>query len=157
MSDLSRMLDDLYARPGDDTLVTTPPEEDGFLSAVPAEDTFADALPEEDTFGSVIEEAPARAPLWASTDALDEAFASWVPGEPDGATAFERSLLAETEPAPTETAAAVDEHVEQWLVESEPERELEPVAALVSTWSPSDDDILPARRRGSRSRRSRRP
>jgi hypothetical protein len=138
MSDLSRMLDDLY----------TLPEEDTFA---PAEDTF---LP-EDTFTP--EDAPTRAPVWASTEALDEAFASWVPGEPDGASALERSMLAEPEDEDEDETEPVPVHddVEQWLVESEPVLEL--VSAVMAGWSPSDDDILPARRRGGRGRHSRRP
>jgi hypothetical protein len=90
----------------------------------------------------VTDEAPTRAPSWSSEEVLDEAFASWVPGESEGSTAFERSM---TEHAPATLAEALHVDVDDWLTETEPLPE--PVAAGVARWSPSDDDILPVRRR----------
>jgi hypothetical protein len=119
MSDLSRMLDDLYALPDSDDDVVT-------------------------------EEPQTRAPEWSSAEALDEAFASWVPGEADGSTAFERSMVAE---APATLAEALHVDVDDWLTETEPVAA--PVVTALRRWSPSDDDILPARRR-SRNRGLRR-
>ena len=119
MSDLSRMLDDLYA------------------------------LPDADSDSDVVtDETPTRAPSWSSAEALDEAFASWVPGEADGTTAFERSLVAD---APATLADALHVDVGDWLAETEPVAPA-PAVAAVRRWSPSDDDILPARRRGRRRR-----
>src|SRR5688572_10996826 len=90
MSDLSRMLDDLYALPGTDT----------------------------DTDSEVVTDEPlTRAPSWSSEEALDEAFASWVPGEADGTTAFERSMVAD---APATLAEALHVDVGDWLSETEP-------------------------------------
>src|SRR4051812_9536605 len=129
MSDLSRMLDDLYALPEDGDVVT-------------------DDTPTE---------APTKAPAWASAEALDEAFSSWVPGQPDGASAFERSMLDDVEDVfdgdaePDGTDDDANDAVEQWLAESEPVPQ--PVRAGVPRWSPSDDDILPSRRGRRRSRR----
>ena len=105
------------------------------------------ALPDTDVDADVVtEEAPTRAPEWSSAEALDEAFASWVPGEADGSTAFERSLVAD---APATLAEALHVDVDDWLAETEPMAPV-PVAAGPARWSPSDDDILPARRRGRR-------
>jgi hypothetical protein len=105
MSDLSRLLDDLYA-----------------------------------TSGTATEEPP-RAPDWSSQEALDEVFASWVPGPDADAAAAQRSLVA----AAT-TEALIDAPVDDgWLLETEPVVPDEPVVAP-TRWSPSDDDILPRRR-----------
>ena len=103
MSDLSRLLDDLYA--------TTEPESD-----------------------------TTRAPEWSSTEALDEVFSTWVPGSLDA----EQSEHAEP--------VAVLDVDDTWLDATEPAPITPP------RWSPSDDDILPARgarRRGRRLRRGR--
>ena len=105
------------------------------------------ALPDTDT-DATTDETPTRAPEWSSAEALDEAFASWVPGESDGTTAFERSLMEEEAPAPATLAEALHVDVDDWLTETEPVPE--PVATGVRPWSPSDDDILPARRRSGR-------
>ncbi|HEX4904282.1 MAG TPA: hypothetical protein VFU93_02440, partial [Acidimicrobiales bacterium] len=71
------------------------------------------------------------------------------PGEADGTTAFERSL-AEDVSAPATLAEALHVDVDDWLAETEPLPEPELVAAGLRRWSPSDDDILPPRRRGRR-------
>ena len=115
------MLDDLYALP----------------------DTDSDADTDTDV---VTDETPTRAPEWSSSEALDEAFASWVPGEADGTTAFERSLMEQEPPATLAEALHVGD-VDEWLTDTEPLPEPEPVLAGLRRWSPSDDDILPARRR----------
>lgn len=98
-------------------------------------------LPEVDD--DAPDDSPTRAPSWSSAEALDEAFASWVPGPADGATALERSMVAGVS-----GDAGVDHGapIEQWLVESEPIAP-EPVPAGMPRWSPRDDDILPTRRR----------
>jgi hypothetical protein len=114
MSDLSQLLGDLYA---DDTPSTAPSQ--------PAE------------------ELATRAPAWSSEDALDEAFATWVPGPSDDAPSAERSIVAgafDTRPAP---APAPAPEVDDWRRDTAPALESPTVHAR---WAPSDDDILPARR-----------
>lgn len=105
------------------------------------------ALPEVDE--NDVEERPTRAPEWSSAEALDEAFASWVPGESEGSSAFERSMAEHAPPATLAEALHVD--VDDWLAETEPVAPEsvapEPVLAGVIRWSPSDDDILPSSRR----------
>jgi hypothetical protein len=95
-----------------------------------------------------------KAPEWSSEEALDDAFASWVPGPAEGAAAAEHSIVAgalHDEPAPVAPVAdddwaamtapaplpvtAVDEHA---------------ATAAFMRWSPSDDDILPSRRAKAR-------
>jgi hypothetical protein len=115
MSDLSRMLDDLYAVPeGDD---------------------------------DPVDETPTRAPAWSSEEALDEVFDSWVPGANEDAPAREWSLVGA---ASGEVAVAPSAELDTWRQETEPVAEA-PVVVGPARWSPSDDDILPARRRGRRS------
>ena len=125
MSDLSRMLDDLYDLSPDDE--ETPPA----TAAAPA---------------------PPTAPSWASEDALDEAFGGWIPGPTEDASEAERSFVADVVDQPV-TLAPVDN---EWLLATEPvsvEVELaDPVpvgavtaAASAHRWSPSEDDILPAK------------
>jgi hypothetical protein len=91
------------------------------------------------------DETPTKAPSWSSDEALDDAFSSWVPGPSDDAPSAERSIVADSwAEQPVEAPEA-----ETWLAETAPA--VEPVAAL--RWSPSHDDILPARRgRGFRLR-----
>ena len=123
------MLDDLYAVPDGDT------------------DTDTDT-------DVVTYQTPTRAPSWSSEEALDEAFSSWVPGESDGTTAFERSLAEDVgAPATLAEALHVDVDVDDWLSDTEPLPEPELVVAGLRRWSPSDDDILPARRRARGRRR----
>jgi hypothetical protein len=92
------------------------------------------------------DEAPTRAPEWSSEEALDEAFASWVPGPSSDAPSAERSIVADAlgqpavQPVPT---------VSDWALDTAPlavEPVAEPVAERSSRWHPNDDDILPARR-----------
>jgi hypothetical protein len=118
MSDLSRMLDDLYA------------------------------VPETGTSEAVLTKAPA----WASEEALDEVFSSWVPGPSEDASATERSMVSAAAMTPS---LVVDEaSADTWLHETEPVVE-EPVAAVAgpARWVPAHDDILPARRGPRRGRR----
>ena len=150
MSDLSRMLDDVYAMPESGTVVSDTFPVDTFSTGafttdeVPA-DAFSDELP-EDQFPT--DELPTRAPEWSSTEALDEAFSAWVPGPADGASALERSMVDEH----VEMSFVTEPDVEQWLDETEP---VAPVAVIAGPrrWSPSDDDILPTRRGPRRRRR----
>jgi hypothetical protein len=182
MSDLSRLLGDLYGdeSPGNATV------------------TSWDAVPPPD------EPPPPKAPSWSSDEALDEMFASWVPGEPAEAPAppamFDTSEL-QPEPelddwtvelraaaaAPIESATpAPVEQPQPTVAPIEPLPEavapIEPLPeavapAIPSTtfdevfapvvspedvmiapalvaerarWSPSDDDILPARKKRRR-------
>ncbi len=107
MSDLSRLLDDVYRS---DAAAPEPPE-------------------------------------WASDEALDDAFASWVPGPSDDAHPAERTAV-HAEPI----AAGVDEAAE---LEELDEPALATVIPISGRWRPSDDDILPKRsskRRGFRLR-----
>jgi hypothetical protein len=95
----------------------------------------APALPET--------QEPTRAPEWSSAEALDEVFASWVPGPGDDAPAAQRSIVAEVRTEPVVTALADDE----WLHGTEPvlpDPEPVGVAPVLARWSPSDDDILPS-------------
>lgn len=93
------------------------------------------------------ETAPAP-PAWSSDEALDDAFASWVPGPPAEASAAERAFSAGavTEVAEADALAGPEwptaAHSFDVLAEPEPLTELVPIAGR---WSPSDDDILPAR------------
>lgn len=80
MSDLSRLLDDLYAMSGTET----------------------------DTDTVTAAEEPTRAPAWSSEEALDEVFSSWVPGPGDDAPATQRSMVAATRAEPTVEQPAVD-------------------------------------------------
>ena len=122
MSDLSRLLDDVYGTGG---------------------------------------EEPAPQPDWASDAALDGVFADWVPGELDDVPAPE----PDPEPEPVSFAAPEVDPMESFadsdmfgasigLVPPRPESEapqpdLDELTRLtVPAWQPSDDDILPARRRG---------
>ena len=100
----------------------------------------------------------AKAPEWSSDEALDDAFSSWVPGPADGATAAERSIVAGA--IDVEPVAAPPMEDEDWVRESAPVMApvdpAEPFASLSPlAWSPSDDDILPARGIRSRGRHSR--
>jgi hypothetical protein len=137
MSDLSQLLDDLYDAAGADQ--TAP------AAAVPP----AAAEP---------------APDWSSEEALDEVFSGWVPGPSADAPAAERSFVAAATDAPAVEAPEADE----WFAATEPVAaawEPEPAAAtearelvgaVITRWSPSDDDLLPSSgsraRRGGRSR-----
>src|SRR5688572_2467691 len=94
MSDLSRMLDDVYASPDSGDVAT-----DAFPTDELATDDFT-----------------TRAPEWSSAEALDEAFSSWVPGPAEGATALERSMVDES----VEMSFVTEPEVDQWLDETEP-------------------------------------
>ncbi|MEA3020749.1 MAG: hypothetical protein QOI47_2273 [Actinomycetota bacterium] len=109
MTDVSRLLDDLYA-----------------------------------------EEAPTRAPSWSSEEALDDAFAAWVPGPDDHASSAERAVVAGAQDLVT---FAPESSADAWLADTAPEPPVEldhsaPTAR--PRWSPSDDDILPAAKRRRR-------
>lgn len=83
------------------------------------------------------DETPTRAPSWSSDEALDEAFSSWIPGPGAEASAAERAIVAgATDEVAFEPVLTLDE----WTLES-------PVLIDRPRWSPSDDDILPARKR----------
>jgi hypothetical protein len=159
MSDLSRLLDDVYGDGG------------GGAAAMPAP------------------------PDWSSDEALDDTFASWVPGPPADAPAAERAYMVEDDPTddgaasigdvfaafgteieePTASMPDTDESqppapsapvTELWSagaldvddallgVAAEPEPMRKPAsfapAPASLRWMPSDDDILP---RGSGAKR----
>lgn len=99
MSDLSRLLDDLYH---DDT--------------------------------------PDRAPSWSSDEALDEAFAAWVPGPGVDASPTERAIVA----------GATFEQMFEPVITLDDMALTSPVVVDRPCWSPSDDDILPGRRKRRR-------
>jgi hypothetical protein len=109
------------------------------------------------------DDAPvAKAPEWSSDEALDDAFASWVPGPADGAAAAERSIVEHA--LDVEPVAAPPMEDEDWMRESAPAPAMQPVEvpehvepfAPLSplAWSPSDDDILPSRGIRARGRHS---
>lgn len=89
-----------------------------------------------------------KAPEWSSDEALDDAFASWVPGPAEGSTATERSLVADAlDDEPTGVGPAADD---DWRAMTAPAMPVpnvdEPTtSAAFLRWSPSDDDILPSR------------
>jgi len=89
-------------------------------------------------------------PAWSSDEALDDAFASWVPGPPAEASAAERAFaaVAVTEVAVphAESLAEVQTPTPSGFQDAldEPEQ-LAEVVPIVGRWTPSDDDILPAR------------
>jgi len=93
-----------------------------------------------------------KAPEWSSEEALDDAFASWVPGPAEGAAAAEHSIVAGAlDDDTTAVAPAADD---DWAAMTAPTPA--PVmddpapGAVFMRWSPSDDDILPSRRAKAR-------
>jgi hypothetical protein len=107
----------------------------------------------DDVYGTRDEVAAAE-PEWASEEALDNVFADWVPGEPLEQSVVpvpEPELASEPEPEPENAfldgdmfgAVALVPDVE---VEPTPAPEAAPALEL-RAWVPSDDDILPARKR----------
>jgi hypothetical protein len=92
-----------------------------------------------------------KAPEWSSEEALDDAFASWVPGPAEGAAAAEHSIVAGAIDAAPAAVAPVAE--DDWLAMTAPAPLPAPVVdepattAAFMRWSPSDDDILPSSRR----------
>lgn len=139
VSDLSRLLDDVYGdSPVDDA--QTPP------SSPP----------------------PARAPLaglpdWAVESVLDEAFADWVPGPPvvaDAGATDELPYANGDLPYATDLAGT-DEHTAGAIPRSAFSDVAAPAEVLPEAphaWSREDDDILPTgRRRGGRKSRRGRP
>lgn len=98
MSDLSRLLDDLYS------------DETPTLALVPS---------------------------WSSDEALDEAFSSWVPGPGADASSAERAIVAG---ALNDVVFAPASTIDEW-------QRSDPVLVERPRWSPSDDDILPVRKR----------
>ena len=94
-----------------------------------------------------------KAPEWSSEEALDDAFASWVPGPAEGAAAAEHSIVAGAIDAAPAAMAPVAE--DDWRAMTAPAPLPVPVmdepaplsAAQFMRWSPSDDDILPSSRR----------
>jgi hypothetical protein len=110
MSDLSRLLDDVYQNGPVPPATRRPaPEpaapEASVPAAVAAEPVTAAALPL-----APAPPAPADDLSWASEESIEEAFADWVPGPGAGAPAAERELfeLADDEPA---AAPSVLDHV----------------------------------------------
>lgn len=84
------------------------------------------------------DETPVRkAPEWSSDEALDDAFASWVPGPAEGSAAAERSIVAAALDDTTCAPAPVAE--DDWTSMTAPA----PLAFV--RWTASDDDILPTR------------
>ena len=105
MSDLSRLLGDVYEAS------TTPPSDDvdPADATTPTAPSAADDPPAPPV--EAVGEGP-RAPGWADEQVLDEAFAEWVPGPPPDASAEERDMLADVEPAET-VAEPID--IDAWL------------------------------------------
>jgi hypothetical protein len=169
VSDLSRLLGDVYG-------ASTTPEGEVEASdpttptAVPAAADDPPAPPVEAS-----QPGPA-APGWADEAVLDEAFAEWVPGPPADASAEERGILADVEPAET-VADAID--IDAWLgpddgiadldggddvddvgSELDPTTSVEALTAAPPepdehdepdpNWTRTSDDLLPRGRRGRR-------
>ena len=141
MSDLSRLLGDVYG--GGDQ----PADDQGTDGAAEQPATLAGALPE-----------------WAGEEVLDEAFANWVPGPPEGAPTAEHEVVA---PVPV-TVPVQDTHLQDpaesdWLFgtdtvvaaydELPTEADLPIAPPIPVRWTPADDDILPQRRKVKLGRR----
>jgi hypothetical protein len=99
-----------------------------------------------------------KAPDWSSDEALDDAFASWVPGPAEGSAAAERSIVADAlGDVPRAPAPVADE---DWMAMTAPASlpaatdlaggAVVPAPAAFVRWTSSDDDILPARRAKAR-------
>jgi hypothetical protein len=156
---------------GDVYGASTPPE--GELEAAdPTTPTAVPAAADDPPAPPVEAGTPGpAAPGWADDAVLDEAFAEWVPGPPADASAEERGILADVEPAET-VADAID--IDAWLgpddgiadLDEDVENELVPttrVEALTAAppepedhdepdpnWTRTSDDLLPRGRRGRR-------
>ena len=95
-----------------------------------------------------------KAPEWSSDEALDDAFASWVPGPAEGSAPAERALVADA--MDDEPKAVLPVTDDDWLAVTAPATPppadvAEPMtSATFMRWSPSDDDILPSRRAKAR-------
>jgi hypothetical protein len=166
VSDLSRLLGDVYeaaATPEGEQEATDPTTP----TAVPAAADDPPA-PQAEAGGP----GPA-APGWADEAVLDEAFSEWVPGPPADASAEERGMLTDVEPAET-VAEPID--IDAWLgpddgihdldAGHDAESELDPTAPVEAltaappepedqdepdpNWTRTSDDLLP---RGRRTRR----
>jgi hypothetical protein len=168
VSDLSRLLGDVYG-------ASSTPAED--LDAADATTPMAAPGP-DDPPAAPVEAAEARrgpaAPGWADERVLDEAFAEWVPGPPPDASAEERGMLADVDPAET-VAEPID--IDAWFddelagADADVDRARpghatqdlgdfeafvpEPEAAVeqdepAGPWTRTSDDLLP---RGRRTRR----
>jgi hypothetical protein len=166
VSDLSRLLGDVYG-------ASTPPEGEVETTAPTTPTAAPDAA--DDPPAPPVEAADAgpAAPGWADDAVLDEAFAEWVPGPPADASAEERGILADVEPAET-VAEAID--IDAWLGPDDGFQDLDagdggeveldptaPVEALTTAptqheaheehdpnWTRTSDDLLPPGRRGRR-------
>jgi hypothetical protein len=111
MSDLSRLIGNVYRSPGAEAETSAPAPVDETWAPEQVEQ-LADQVepaPEpslEDEWAQLAAEglAEADAPEWADEAALDEAFADWVPGPPGSAPEAERDALAEL-PAEAPTGA----------------------------------------------------
>jgi hypothetical protein len=163
VSDLSRLLGDVYgasSTPSDDVDAadaTTP---------MPAPALDDPPAPPVEAAGT----GPA-APGWADEQVLDEAFAEWVPGPPADASAEERGMLADIEPAETvaepididawlgtevvdedaeEAAGQATEAFEAFVPPPEPTVDDEAQADANAQWTRTSDDLLPRGRRGRR-------
>jgi hypothetical protein len=168
VSDLSRLLGDVYgaaATPEGEQEAADPTTQTAFPAA--ADDPPA---PPAEAAGP----GPA-APGWADEAVLDEAFSEWVPGPPADASAEERGMLADVEPAET-VAEPID--IDAWLGPddgihdldagsgADTEAELDPTAPVEAltaappepedhderdpNWTRTSDDLLPRSRRGRR-------
>jgi hypothetical protein len=159
MSDLSRLLGDVYGSG------PAPEDHDG---GEPAPESN-EGVTEEDTTEHATVSAPASTPPaerpldpaldWADETALDEAFASWVPGPSADAPAAERRLMggqvAEGGGDEAEAAPDAPPPPAEWLFEGDqPGAEVVPPVSQepehVRLWTRSDDDILPVRARRRR-------
>ncbi len=169
MSDLSRLLGDVYG-------ASTPSAEDADVD--PADPTAPTAVtaaaddPPAPPVESVGDLGGPAAPGWADEQVLDEAFAEWVPGPPPDASAEERGILDDVEPAET-VAEAID--IDAWLGDDTetvaaagvgteerditealeafvpaPEPVVDAPAEADLRWTRTSDDLLP---RGRRARR----
>lgn len=165
MSDLSRLLGDVYGAS------STPPDDDAATDATAPVATPALDDPPAPPVEAAAPGAGPAAPGWADEQVLDEAFAEWVPGPPADASAEERGMLADIEPAETvaepvdidawlgtevvdeDAEGAADqatEAFEAFVPPPEPTVDDEAQADADATWTRTSDDLLPRGRRGRR-------
>jgi hypothetical protein len=157
MSDLSKLLDDVYSS-GSST-----PEVPSWSSDSALDEAFSDWVPGESEGASAAEQAfadiaemtePAQLAVPTETmdqlDALVQAAVAMAPAVDDD------ELPQENEAAVTESTPVIEneDSVLRWMPERSPEA-VEPAAPLpaVAPWNRHDDDILPRRGLGGRRRR----
>lgn len=118
-----------------------------------------------DVYADHAASTPQAAPEWADEAHLDQAFANWTPGPPADAPAAEREMAAHVDLG---SRRRIDDDLAAALTEalssppSSPEPQVAELIAEIPTlapepiplhgWRRGDDDVLPARSVGRKSR-----